>query len=126
MALDITLGNRNNSNGCFNFVLGADGDVSFDETGAHGVVTSVLEHKNSYPFDRTHGTKLYLFRSLTSRTPSQAEAEALDGMKPMEDADEIQNSDALAAADSRALGRLLLDVSWKSGAGEQQSEQVEV
>jgi hypothetical protein len=126
MAEDITLGEPNPMTGAFGFAWTADDDVSFDETGAHGVVTSIVEFKGTYPFDPTHGTHIYQQKSLTSRTPSQVEAEALDGTKPLEDADEIQNVEALAEADARALGRLSLDVSWKSGTGEQQQKTIEV
>ena len=124
MALDIALGNQNADNGCFNFVRGADGDVAFDETGAHGVVTSVVERKGTNVFDRSHGTNIWQMQSLTSRTPSQAEAEAIDGATSLEDAGEIQGLSATAAVGS--FGRLNLDVSWKSGDGELQSKTIEV
>lgn len=123
---DITLGARSEETGRFNFVRGSDGDVSFDETGAHEVMTSVIERKGTNPFDRTHGSRLYRLRSLTSRTPSQAEAEALDATSPSEAAEEIQQVEASAEADPRAGNRLQLTVSWKPGTGERQSVITEV
>ena len=126
MAIDITLGNRSEESGCFNFVRGADGDVSFDETGAHAVVTSVIERKGTNVFDRTHGSDLWKLRSLTSRTPSQAEAETLAACQPLEDANEVQQVEAFAEADPKAGNRLKLDVSWKPGTAERQTETVEV
>jgi phage gp46-like protein len=72
--MDITLGNRNEYSKRFNFVRGDDGDVSFDDSEAHAVMTSVVERKRSYWADATHGSELFELRNLTSRTPSQAEA----------------------------------------------------
>ncbi|MEO9192165.1 MAG: hypothetical protein ABI445_00780 [Polyangia bacterium] len=125
MAKDITLGNPNGSSGCSNFVRGADNDVSFDDTGAHGVMTSVIERKGSNPFDASHGSNLYKLRSLSTRTPSEAEAEALDATQSLEDSSEIQQVDAVASTDT-STGRLYLDVSWKSGTGENQTSTTEV
>lgn len=126
MGKDLTLGARSDETGRFNFVRGADGDVSFDETGAHEVMTSIIERKGTNPFDRSHGSRLWKLRSLTSRTPSQAEAEALDATKSLEDAEEIQAVEAFAEADPRAGNRLQLEVSWKPGTGERQSVTTEV
>ncbi len=119
--MDITLGNQNEANGCFNFVRGADGDVQFDDTEAHAMMTSVIERKKSYWADRSHGSNLYKLRSLTSRTPSQAVAEALDATQSLEAAFVVQQIRAEAAIDKRAINRLKLDVSWKNGTGERQS-----
>jgi phage gp46-like protein len=119
--MDITLGNQNAANGCFNFVRGADGDVQFDDTEAHAMMTSVIERKGSYWADRSHGSDLYKLRSLTSRTPSQAVAEALAATQALEDAFLVQLVQAEAAVDKRAHNRLKLDVSWKNGSGERQS-----
>lgn len=119
--MDISLGNQNATSGCFNFVRGADGDVQFDDTEAHAVMTSVIERKNSYWADRSHGSNLYKLRSLTTRTPSQAVAEALDAVQSLEDTFAIQQARAEAAVAKGKLNRLNLDVSWKNGSGEKQS-----
>jgi phage gp46-like protein len=107
--LDISIGNRNEYSKRFNFVRGADGDVAFDDTEAHAVITT-------YWFDPNHGSKLARLRSLTSRTPSQAEAEALDALLPLQADNSITAVAAVAAAD-RSNGRLSLDVSWTTPSG---------
>ncbi len=119
--MDITLGNQNAANSCFNFVIGPDGDVQFDDTEAHAVMTSVIERKGSYWADRSHGSDLYKLRSLTSRTPSQAEAEALAATQSLEDSFAIQLVQAEASVSKTSRNRLNLDVRWKNGTGERQS-----
>lgn len=114
--MDLSIGNRNQYNGRFNFVRGADGDVAFDDTEAHAVISSVEEVRGSYWADATHGSGLLLLRSLTSRTPSQAEADALDALDPLERANAIENVSATATADRRN-GRLNLEVSWSTPSG---------
>jgi len=114
--MDITIGNRNENSKRFNFVRGADGDVSFDDTEAHAVVTTIIEVRKTYWVDANHGTNLSRLRNLTTRTPSQAEAEALDGLVALEQDNAIVDASAVASAD-RSNGRLALAVSWTTPSG---------
>lgn len=114
--MDITIGARNEFSKRFNFVRGADGDVSFDDTEAHAVITTCCEVKGTYWVDPSHGSRLSLLRSLTSRTPSQAEAETLDALQSLEADNSITGVAVVAAAD-RSNGRLSLDVSWTTPSG---------
>lgn len=116
---DITLGNRSEATGRYNFVLGADGDVSFDDTEAHAVMTSIIEHRGTYWADANHGSDLYLLKNLSSRTPSQAEAMTHEGLQPLEDAKTIDESGTVVAATTARglVGRLDVDVSWATPAG---------
>jgi len=119
--MDITMGNRSESSGRFNFVRGADGDVSFDDTETHAVMTSVIEQKRGYWANREHGTGLRQVKSLTRRTPSQVEAEALQGMESVR---EIRDDKANAIVERSNVGRLKLRLSWTAG-GIPQSATVE-
>lgn len=123
--MDITIGNQSESTGRFNFVRAADGDVSFDDTETHAVVTSVVEHEAGYWADPRHGSQLHQLRSLTSRTPSQAEAIAREALSPMEGAREIVRVKVTATAD-RLRGRLRLDLNWSTPGGTQGSTTVDV
>ena len=114
--MDITIGNRSAQTNRFNFVKGQDGDVSFDDTEAHAVITSVCEKKGTYWFDSTHGSNLANLRSLTSRTPSQAEAETLDSTDSLIRDKSVATVSATAAA-IRSSGRLALEVSWTTPSG---------
>lgn len=116
---DITLGNRSEATGRYNFVIGADGDVSFDDTEAHAVMTSIIEHQGSYWADANHGSKLYTLKNVSSRTPSQAEAMVHDGLQSLEDAKTIDAAATVVNATTvrGAVGRLDIDVSWATPAG---------
>jgi phage gp46-like protein len=116
--LDITLGNRNPATGRFNFVRGADGDVSFDATQQHAVVTSALEDKNAYWADFNHGSDLHTLESINARTESQAEAMVLDAEAPLVQANIVSSLTATAVPD-RQHGRLGIDVHYKTPAGAQ-------
>lgn len=124
--MDISIGNRSEATGRFNFVRGEDGDVQFDDTEAHAVITSVIEEKETWWADPTHGTNLRRLRSLTSRTPSQAEAEALDGLQPLIDDGAIEAVQADATATVGQANRLDLTVSWSTPGARDQRQVVEV
>ena len=123
--MDITIGNRNELSKRFNFVRGADGDVSFDDTEAHAVITSVIEHRRSYWVDPNHGSELFTLKNLSSRTPSQAEAMTIDSVAQLEADSVIVNPQATAAA-VRSLGRLTIDLSWTTPSGAPNTVTVEV
>jgi hypothetical protein len=109
--MDITIGNRSDATGRWNFVEGADGDVSFDETEAHAVVTSILEHRKSYWADANHGSDLHTLKSLTSRTPSQAEAMVREALTQLEQQNRIVVA-KIAAKKDLNTGRLYVNVAW--------------
>ena len=124
--MDITIGNRSQATGRFNFVRGEDGDVAFDETEAHAVMTSVIEKRGSYWADPEHGSDLFTLKNLTTRTPSQAEAMALEAVLPLEEANAISNVAARARA-VRDTGRLELELAWQApGSEETNTATVEV
>lgn len=125
---DITLGNRSEATGRYNFVLGADGDVSFDDTEAHAVMTSVIEHKGKYWADASHGSDLYLLKSITSKTPSQAVALTHDGLQPLEDAKMIDAASTTvnAAVVRGAAGRVDIDIGWTTPVGARGREKTRI
>lgn len=105
------------------FVRGADGDVQFDDTEAHAVVTSVLEDKGGYWADPKHGSELGQLKNLTSRTPSQAEAMTLDALAALEQANDIVSPTA-SATSPRGANQLRDDVAWKTPNGEDHNRTV--
>lgn len=126
--MDITLGARSQATGRFNFVIGADGDVSFDDTEAHAVMTSSIEHKGSYWLDRNHGSDLFTLKSLTSRTPSQATAFVLDGLNTLVQTAVIDapTVSAKTTTQDNGLGQLKIDLTWSTPSGVQQQQTVGV
>ena len=92
---------------------GADGDVAFDDTEAHAVVTSALEHRGAYWADRNHGSDLHQLRTLSSRTPSQAEAQVHAAEAQLLQEGTIESLQVTAKAPART-GRLELDVRWQT------------
>lgn len=125
--MDITMGSRSEKTGRFNFVRGADGDVSFDETRAHEVVTSVTETHGSWIHDETHGSKLRSLRKLSTATPSQADAMTLESLQTLEEDNEVVEPEANSVAEvvrGQRTGRLSIRVRWKTPSGEQREEEV--
>lgn len=114
---DISMGNISAETGRFNFVIGPDGDVSFDTTGAHAVLTSGIERRQSWWADETHGSDLFNLKSLTIDSRSQAEAMTMAAEQPLVDAGIIDNPEAHATSD-RNLGRLAVNFSWNSPSGD--------
>ena len=96
------------------------GDVSFDDTEAFAVMSSALCDRGGYYFDFQHGSDLFALRSLTSRTPSQAEAMVLDAEQPIVNARIIAQPTAAATADRRN-GRLRIDLNWTTPTGSRPS-----
>ncbi len=114
--MDITIGARNQNTKRFNFVRASDGDVSFDNTEAHAVITSCCEVRGTYWVDSRHGSNLSLLRSLTERTPSQAQAETFDALDSLVRDNSIVTPVVDSAADL-PNGRLSVDVSWTTPSG---------
>lgn len=119
MPKDLSLGNRSGYTQRFNFVKDpVTGDVSFDETQAHGVMNSVFSQKNRYWADKNHGSNLYLIKNVEAATPSQAEAVVLDGLLPMQQRNLIKPPTAKARTDiSTGLGQLYVDLNYSTPQG---------
>ena len=128
--MDITLGSRNELTGRYNFVLDeTTNDISFDDTEAHAVVTSIIEAEGSWWADRRHGSKLRTLRNLTSRTPSQATAIALEALAPLEAANAIAGVRGTAPAvraQGQLTGRLEEHTEWTTPTGEKRTERIGV
>ena len=83
---DLAMTNQDGGTGLYNFAW-AFGDPTFDDTEAHRVISLLVEHRPSprhpgYWADETgrRGSLLYTLQTLTSATPSQAEAYAADAL----------------------------------------------
>jgi hypothetical protein len=116
--MDITLDSttRNPATGRFNFARGADGDVAFDDTEAHAVVTAVLEERKKWWADQNSGSDLYTVQSLTARTPSQAEAMIRASLSLLEAAGAISVR-AVVVTPDRKTQRLVAEVTWTTPSG---------
>lgn len=127
MNVDITLGNRNQLTKRFNFVKGPDGDVKFDDTQAHAVMTSVMEHLRGYWADPTHGGELHTLKTRSSRTPSQAEAFTDASLQSLQQDGSISEVVTNAKVSSAQTGISILNVTtgWKTPTGEVIRQSVE-
>lgn len=118
--LDITIGARSEATGRFNFVRGADGDVSFDGTQAHAVVTSATEALGSWWANPDHGCQLRQLRSITSTTPSQAESMTFASLDSLERDGSIVNvtvEASVSRAPGQPIGRLKRRIRWSTPSG---------
>lgn len=116
---------RNAVTGRWGFARGADGDVAFDDTEAHAVVTSALEDLGAYWADPGHGSRLHALRNLTSRTPSQAEAMVRQAEQPLVQEGVISSFKTDASAELRS-GRLRIELDWSTPSAGAQSKSVTV
>lgn len=116
---DITLGNRSEATGRFNFVLGATGDVSFDDTETHAVMTAAMERRGGYWANPNHGSLVFQLKSLTTSTPSQAQAMVLDALQFLERNGRITNVSvvSLVGKTSTGGGSLGLLIKWTTPDG---------
>lgn len=127
--MDIKLGNRSDITNRFNFVTDADGDIAFDDTCAHEVMTAVMERRNTYWDDAKHGSEVYQLTALTSRTPSQAESMVLDALDPLVRANKIVNPQCAATAvrsNGQLTGRLSVLIKWTTPSGLSQQQTTEL
>ncbi len=118
--MDIKLGPSRVAPGRFGFARGDDGDVSFDNTEAHAVMTSAIEELGSWWADPSHGSEAHTVRNLTGRAPSQVEAMTFASLQTLENSGVI--SDVLVAAKpstgSNGIGRLETVIGWTAPDGE--------
>lgn len=120
---DIAL-DRDAASGRFNFAWGPGGDVSFDDSEEHAVLSCLLEHRAEWwaDTDGTHGSELHTLKDMRRSTPSQAEAFAAQALQPLFDRHLIQD---IAARASRApSGGLRVDVSWETPGGRPQKTRI--
>lgn len=118
--MDIALGARSQLTGRFNFVKDPlTGDVSFDDTEAHAVMTSAMEDLQGYWADSTHGNEVHELENLSARTPSQARAMTLASLDPLARQNRITNVDVEAErnTETNGLGRLDVNLRWTTPGG---------
>lgn len=118
MGKDISIGARSEATGRFNFVRDARGDVVFDSTETHAVLTNAMEQRG-YWANPQHGTLIAQLKSLTSQTPSQAQAMVLDSLTALERANRITNVQVVASSARNAFGagQLGIDIFWTTPDG---------
>ena len=112
----------------FSVASGPGGDVMFDSTQAYAVMTAVACDKGWWA-DRTLGSNLGLIKNLTSRTPSIAEAEALDALRPLEQLNQISSGSTATASkafNSSGLNTLGVDLSWTTPGNNLQPQRASV
>lgn len=120
MAKDITLGERSAATGRFNFVRDPrTGDVQFDETETHAVMTAAMEPRGGYWADPDHGSLMHQIKNLTSRAPSQAQAAVIDSLQFLERAGRIRNVQVVPSSGRTSTGGgwLGVDITWTTPDG---------
>lgn len=117
--LDITLGNTSDASGRFNFVKDATGDVSFDVTQAHAVMTAAMERRGGYWAAPNQGSELSKIQSITTRTPSQSQAAVLDALTTLERNQVITNVAVTSTVSRNKIGggALGITISWTTPGG---------
>ena len=123
--IDIAIGARSSVTGRFNFVKDPiTGDVSFDETQAHALMTTVAEQKGSWWANPDHGSELYKLTNITSKTATQATAAAADAVEHrLQKPGLIGDFEVDADIDtSTGIGILALDVTWTLPNGQQRTQ----
>lgn len=104
----------NPATGKFDLSWGPDGNPIFDSTEVHRVASLLLEHRAAWIVDTAgnRGSLLHTLRELRRRTPSQAEAMALEALAKAVNDGAIDNVDARARKVT-TYGRLTLDIKWR-------------
>ena len=116
---DVAL-SRNQNNGRQNLQW-ADGDVVFDDTLEHEVLSRLVEWRARWWADGngTHGSRLHTIKHLSASTRSDAEAYAREALQPMVDAKQLAIVDVRVTTLSGTQGaRLSVAVSWKRLGGD--------
>jgi phage gp46-like protein len=104
---------RDPNTGCHNFAWDPSGDVVFDDTEAHAIMSCLVDQRARWwaDTDGTHGSQLYTLRTLTRGTPSLAEAFANEAVQPLVNARRIVAFTPRARANFQGQ-RFLIDVDW--------------
>src|SRR5262245_14427655 len=101
-------------------------DIAGDFTQAHAVVGQIVEHRvgqdgtGGWWADDTgtHGSRLFLIKSMRRSTAAEAQAAVLEGLQPLVGARKILG---ISASARRPLGsaRLLVTANWSTPEGQQ-------
>jgi phage gp46-like protein len=104
---------RDPNTGCHNFAWGPSGDVVFDDTEEHAIMSCLIEQRGRWwaDTDGTHGSQLYTLRTLTRGTPSLAEAFANEAVQPLINARRIVSFTPRARVNVQGQ-RFLIEVDW--------------
>jgi phage gp46-like protein len=116
---------RDANTGGHNFAWDDSGDVVFDDTQQHAVMSCLVEERAQWwaDTDGTHGSQLYTLRTLTRRTPSLAEAYANEGVQTLLDQQLISRFSALAQSSLRSQ-RFIVEVDWSVPGSKPQSARI--
>ena len=121
---DVSLARDPNTGG-HNFVWDTTGDVVFDDTEQHAVMSCLVEHRARWwaDTDGTHGSQLHTLRTLTRGTPSLAEAFAVESVQPLVAARRIVGFAARARANVQGQ-RFVFEVDWSVPGGKPHSTRI--
>ena len=121
---DIALA-RNPNTGGHNFVWDDSGEVVFDDTEQHAVMSCLVEQRGRWWADTTgtHGSQLYTLKTLTRSTPSMAEAFANEAVQPLLSEQQIVSFTSQAQANVQGQ-RFVLNVFWSVAGNKPQSARI--
>jgi phage gp46-like protein len=120
----------NIANGLQGFAFDERGDVVFDESEAHAVMSSLVEQRGKWWADPagTHGSRLRTIRTITASTQSDAEAFAREALAKLVATDRISLKRVVVSIPRTGVsGRVEVAVYWASrGSSEEQMTRVYV
>jgi phage gp46-like protein len=113
MAEDVALA-RNPNTGRFNFQW-KDGDVVFDSTCEHEVISRLVEKRAKWWADETgtHGSRLWTITHINASTRSEADAYAREALQPMIDANRITLTKVTVDVSPMAGSRVVVAVYYR-------------
>jgi phage gp46-like protein len=116
---------RDANTGGHNFAWDDSGDVVFDNTEQHAVMSCLVEERARWwaDTDGTHGSQLHTLRTLTRGTPSLAEAYAIEGVQTLLDQQIISSFSAQAQANVQGQ-RFIVEADWSVPGNKPQSTRI--
>jgi len=116
---------RDANTGGHNLSWDDSGDVVFDNTEQHAVMSCLVEERARWWADTagTHGSQLYTLRTLTRGTPSLAEAYANEGAQTLIDQQIISGFTAEAQANIQGQ-RYIVEADWSVPGNKPQSARI--
>lgn len=111
---DVAL-SRNPNTGRMNLQW-VNGDVVFDDTCEHEVMSRLVEKRATWWADEagTHGSRIYTITHIDASTQSDADAYAREALQPMVDAKRIEIVNVTVDVVPPTLGaRFVVNVFWK-------------
>ena len=116
---------RDANTGGHNLSWDDSGDVVFDNTEQHAVMSCLVEERARWwaDADGTHGSQLSTLRTLTRGTPSLAEAYANEGVQTLLDQKIISSFDAKAQANVQGQ-RFIVEAGWSVPGNKPQSTRI--